>query len=764
MTTHVFERAPRKISTEESRAYEEYNEQHSVERERVRERLEWRIAQCPSQEIQAIKDALIDQLLHADHPEERFADIEEIFIKNNLPPVGKYFRAFTILNPPEKMARILEGRNDLSPCLREASSRRRYAMLYRDLLRVHIASNNRYLREYLETFRDGQDVFDHIATHGFSTLTEEQREHAERVCAKVMTLRDNARNGFRDHDPVQLEGTLEDRYAAVMSSIGAVQGQSITARLARMFLAPAGYASIEDALAAMDAAREAGHQRGIETAHQLQEKFFTVGDGDVLRGVYADDMEAILQGATVSRELFAPSSTADLSPYDYDVIRVGAVPPRIDDVIRMHTDAHSGTEEADVYFLIRNRDQFYDTTASTQGYTTDKMEIFSRSEERRSAQWGIRTGPPASEIDLLIATEHIVDNEKRKSHLFFSIAQNGRYIPVTDVYGTLLFTPEQYRQYRQKFCSGIERYGGDTPHIVPTRPGDRHYEDVLQLRNAIQKDRVRVEMLQTAIYETLSQTLAAQGIVLHNPSETAITGADIFKTGSTARGTNAPYDYDFDFTIRLDAADLDKAPTILAQLKEVFGGEERDAGSSMAGERISQLRLRRASVSGHQEQCDVDVTIMPKSELLRYGSHDAAAERLAWIRDHVSQDAYEQTVANILLTKRILKEHEVYLMWRDSHPDRIGGIGGIGVENWILANGGSMLEAFRTFYEASHDHEGRRVPFAQFRKIYKIIDPGENFAENGIHNDYFGTILTEAGYEKMQTVIAAYLQKHTSTA
>ncbi len=239
MTIHVFERVPRKISTEESRAYEEYNEQHSVERERVRERLEWRIAQCPSQEIQAIKDALIDQLLHADHPEERFADIEEIFIKNNLPPVGKYFRAFTILNPPEKMARILEGRNDLSPCLREASSRRRYAMLYRDLLRVHIASNNRHLREYLETFRDGQDVFDHIATHGFSTLTEEQREHAERVCAKVMTLRDNARNGFRDHDPVQLEGTLEDRYAAVMSSIGAVQGQSITARLARMFLAPA---------------------------------------------------------------------------------------------------------------------------------------------------------------------------------------------------------------------------------------------------------------------------------------------------------------------------------------------------------------------------------------------------------------------------------------------------------------------------------------------------------------------------------------------
>ncbi len=733
--------------------------ERDFERERMHEVLERRIAQCPSQEIQNIKKEVIDQLLLTEQPEEKFNAIEEIFIKNNLPPVGKCFRAFAILNPPEKMTRILEGRNDLSPCLREASTRKRYAMLYRDLLRVHIASNNRDLRAYVEVFRDGQHVFDHIATEGFDTLTQEQHDHAMRVCVKIMTLRDNARNGFRDHDTVSLDGSLEDHYATVVSSIGVAPGQSVTDRLARMFLAPAGFTSIDAMLAAMDAAREDGHRRGMETAQHVQEKRFVVGDGDVVRGVRSEDMGAILQGATVSRELFAPSSTTDLSPYDYDVIRVGDVPPRLDDVIRAHTDSHTGAEDADVYFLIRNRDQFYDTTTSAKGYTPDKLEIFARSPDRTSAQWGVRTGPPASEIDLLIATDAVVRHEKRKSDLLLTIAQNERYIPVVDVHGTLLFTPEQYEQYRQKFCSGIERYGGDAVDFTPTRPDDAHYDEVMQLRDALRKDRARVEVMQTSVYETIAQTLMAQGISLYDASETAITGADIFETGSTARGTNAPQDYDFDFTIRLDAADMEKAPAILSRLKEVLGGDERDVGSSVTGEHITQLRLRDAVVHDG-EKCDVDVTVMPKSELLRYGSHDAAAERLAWMRDHVSHDAYEQTIANILLTKRLLKEYDVYLMWRESHPERTGGIGGIGVENWILANGGNMIEAFRTFYDASHDSNGRRVPFAQFRSIYTIIDPGENFAENGIHNNYFGDILTEAGYEKMQTMIETYLQEH----
>lgn len=752
MTKNTFEKPP------QSAQEQPHTTEREKEQEIMRERLEQLMRVCPSQEMQKIKDALIDQLLTTDAPEEKFAAIEEIFIKNNLPPVGKYFRAFTILNPPEKMAQIMASRTDLSPCLREASPRKRYAMLYRDLLRVHIASNNRDLRAYLETFRDGQEVFDRIAAEGIASLTEAERAHAMRVCGKVMTLRDNARRGFRDYEAMTLEGDLEEQYAAMAASIGVAEGQSVTDRLSRMFLAPAGYASIAEALDAMDTAQHDGHQRGLETARQLQEGRFTVGDGDVLRGVNADDIKEILQGATVSRELFAPSSTEDASPYDYDVIRVGATPPHLDEVIRAYANPRGGAQVPDVFFLIRNRDQFHDTTTSAQDYTPDKMEIFARTTDRAHDQWGVRTGPSTSEIDVFIATDTIVTDRQKSTNFFFAIAQNGRYVPVTDTRGRRIFKPEDYAQYRRTFCGGVERYGGEALEVTPTVPEDAHYDEITQLRAEMQKDRAHVEQLQTMIRDAIAQTLAAHGVALHNPHDTMITGADLFTTGSTARGTNAPHDYDFDFTVRLDAADMAKAPEILAHLRETLGGEEIDAGShAMAGEGIFPLRLRNVGFAGEASRCDVDVTIMPKSELLLYGSHDAAAERLAWIRDHVSQDAYEQTVANILLTKRFMKEHDVYLMWREHHPNRIGGIGGIGVENWILANGGNMLQAFRSFHNASHDAAGNRIPFARFREAYHVIDPGENFADNGMHNDYFGTILTERGYAVMCDAIEKYL-------
>lgn len=749
-TTRPFETPPQEDA--DHRATQE-------RRERLRVRLEQRMRLCPSQEMQNIKEALIDQLLTTEQPEENFAAIEDIFIKNNLPPVGKYFRAFAILNPPEKMAQIMASRDDLSPCLRAASVRKRYAMIYRDLLRVHIASGNRDLRAYLEAFRDGREVFDRIATTGMDALTDEERAHVARVCTKVMTLRDNARNGFRTYDAVTTDGTAQQQYAAVAASIGVAAGQSVMERLSRMFLAPAGYASLDAALAAMDTAREDAHQRGVETARELHEGRFAVRDGDVLRGVSVADMEEILQGAMVSRELFAPSATEDISPYDYDVIRVGETPPRLQDVIYAYADPHGGTPPPDVFFLIRNRDQFHDTTASVDAYTPDKMEIFAHTTERANDRWGIRTGPPASELDLFIATDAVLSDQKKKNHLFFSIAQNGRYIPIADMQGRVVFTPDDYTLYRRQFCSGIARYGNEALPVIPTTPVDAHYADIIHLRDMMQKDKVQVERLQTTLRDTIAATLLAHGVKLHDPNDTAITGAHVLRTGSTSRGTNMPHDYDFDFTIRLDAADLAKSPDILAGLRTALGGKEMDAGShALTSDGTFQLRLRDAGVHGDAARCDVDITVIPKSELLRYGSHDAAAERLQWIRTHVSEDAYEQTIANILLTKSILKQHDVYLIWRAHHPHRTGGIGGIGVENWILTNGGNMMEAFRTFYAASHDADGNRVPFAQFRRTYHVIDPGENFAEDGIHNDYFGVTLTEKGYAVMCDVVAQYVR------
>jgi hypothetical protein len=121
-----------------------------------------RINKSPSQEIKRIKNELILQLLAVDNPEKMLDRIEEIFIRNNLPSVGKIYKIFAIIHSPEKLDEVLKYGEHLSPSLRESSERKRYFTIYRDLIRVNVQSGNKSLEDYLKLVDEGQKVFDKI--------------------------------------------------------------------------------------------------------------------------------------------------------------------------------------------------------------------------------------------------------------------------------------------------------------------------------------------------------------------------------------------------------------------------------------------------------------------------------------------------------------------------------------------------------------------------------------------------------------------------
>ena len=126
---------------------------------------------------------------------------------------------------------------------------------------------------------------------------------------------------------------------------------------------------------------------------------------------------------------------------------------------------------------------------------------------------------------------------------------------------------------------------------------------------------------------------------------------------------------------------------------------------------IYQLRFEGAT-NIFSNPLDIDIAFTRKSELSVYGSHDAVKEKLDWIKNNVGEDEYKTVIANIILTKEILKKGSAYKKFEH------GGMGGIGVENWILASGGNMKEAFRSFYEAANDN-GHRLSLFVFREKYK---------------------------------------------
>ena len=72
------------------------------------------------------------------------------------------------------------------------------------------------------------------------------------------------------------------------------------------------------------------------------------------------------------------------------------------------------------------------------------------------------------------------------------------------------------------------------------------------------------------------------------------------------------------------------------------------------------------------------------------------------------------------------------------------GIGGIGVENWILDNNGSFYEACQNLYDLAYS-EGTPMSLDKFKEIYKLFDPGTNLrfldgSFNKKHNNFFSAL------------------------
>lgn len=74
--------------------------------------------------------------------------------------------------------------------------------------------------------------------------------------------------------------------------------------------------------------------------------------------------------------------------------------------------------------------------------------------------------------------------------------------------------------------------------------------------------------------------------------------------------------------------------------------------------------------------------------------------------------------------------------------------GAVGIENWVLQNGGSFEKAAREFIETAKECEN----FEEFKTRYSVWDFGENHmsSEKGYYpHDNFVYNMNETGYQKM---------------
>ena len=91
-------------------------------------------------------------------------------------------------------------------------------------------------------------------------------------------------------------------------------------------------------------------------------------------------------------------------------------------------------------------------------------------------------------------------------------------------------------------------------------------------------------------------------------------------------------------------------------------------------------------------------------------------ERLATI-EKLYPDQYPLVVANILYAKKFFKDLGVYKRFE-------GGLGGVGVENFVLQHSGSFYDAATHFVTVADDCG---LKLEEFKKKFHVYDFGKNY-------------------------------------
>lgn len=445
----------------------ELNEQNEINDELIKksEIYAWishKIEQSKSLELKKIKDFVIKEVSKSTNPKETFEKIRKLFQENNLPTVGKHFRLFEILyfDPDEygktRFESELQKAGDIvSPTLRKAGRRRRLAIIYRDLLKIHILGDDPNLRTYLIFLKEGAEVLDKIEREGLSSLSPEEKEIAKKTLDNLSTLYQNSLLSRQKKETSDIPESLDlqVKLNQLRKDLGCQANQTIIQRVSEMFLKPLGYQSIDEVLVEMKKAKENAHRRNIANP-RIQEGYLVLDSGDLIKGTNA--INYILHNGALAKEYIGPQSGSDRTPFDADTIMItDRAVKEYDGNFRKIVLNSGAASYGDVIIVIKNRGQFNRTdtiplTDLSLAYDNDHYELFYSGVYQD--HYGIRTGIPETEIDaIILKSEEIPRSEEEKlrlQQLFFNIANNGFYIPVVNIEGKVIFTEQDYNQYK----------------------------------------------------------------------------------------------------------------------------------------------------------------------------------------------------------------------------------------------------------------------------------------------------------------------------
>ena len=715
-----------------------------------------------SVELFNFQDVIFDEFLKTDEPLKKFESIEKIFVKNNIPSFAKIFKCFQILYPDLSNSFKFENQK-ISPELAKLNFRdtnleklskniqpndMRLQVIFNDLFRISLGSNNHSLKEYIKNIENGNILFISLLSDNitYDELSSLQKQTLDIFINHLETLLDNSK--YKLNENYNNLSSL-DKIKMLGQCFKITSKYDLPDRIVRHFLYFAGINSFEELKNKINNVVISKDKINEERGKYLEKSRFTLENDDFIRGVGGEsNLINSLNIGNVCNEYLGSikgTSSSDSTPLDIDFSKITF---KEDNKTSIECTSSGLGRFGDYYIVIKHdnpnmivsRDSTGDKDVS---YDPDKFEMFRILADNH---YGVRTGISSTDIDYIM-----INGDNDISRLKFEIAKNGFYIPVVNIEGNLLYTVSEYNSLKEKM-SGLsyydtENYKLSTEHLY--FPGiDKIIADMHEDRERQIKKR---SILQSTIKNILSSSnLGIDKINMKPTPDLSDNNVDLIEIGSTSRSTNVPNDSDYDFILKVGKQQaIQNSNAILSKFSECFNPKENNSHTN-------RFRGTNIDIEGFDAPVDIDISIDQKKNSEIYFSDTSLQDRLNNIKRQYPKD-YEAVLANIVYAKELLKKEGCYKPYKSDSSQ--SGLGGIGVENWVLQNGGSLYSAAKSFCDASANRT-----FDEFKRVYKVWDFGQNHEpreKNGTlypFDEYVSDNMAENGYQKMRDVCKRYLE------
>ena len=768
-----------------------------------------------SEEAYKLRDQIIDGALEQDDPLEVFAKIEKIFEKNNLPLFAKIYKCFETLYPNfnkstfnfDKNSRISPDLLNANPLekrmayLRRNGSDRdiRMQMVFNDLLRISICSADRSLIDYMNNIKVGNDLYLDIVSgkRTFESLTFEEKNVLDIFSSHLEALQENktqSKNMTLDNL------SLQDKIKVLSKEFSPTDRHNLPDRIIRIFAYYAGFDSFESLNNYIIDSYKKAERLGESNA--IKRQTFSFEDGDLLRCIgNIDALEASLDIGNVCKEFLGPlkgTSDSDMTPLDIDFSLINTANGMKKTIYSCISGTPTGFGFGNIYLVTDKNNPNIRITRDNNGnidspYDPMKLEVFSTEDLSgvNVARWGARTGYSlVTDVDYIIYKKNFEINSLKPYNedgtvnyvnqtsdvyddlirLKMLLAKKGIYKPVYDFTGKLVFTKKEYDTIRSKL-DGISYYKTITEEEKAYPIADTsllYFPGIEELATEMQQDRSKQQekrkIITDKIKEILVSSLGATQIndtILNDLSQGNI---DLLETGSTSRGTNVPGDADYDFMTRVGRNDLNNTAAVIRDLNSLFSPQTNISHDN-------RFRGKDIKLDGIEEPIDIDISFTQKRDKVDYSTDTCLSDLLRTIEKEYPEQ-FPLVKANIVYAKKILKAGKAYKSRRSSEAE--GGLGGIGVEYWILQNGGSFINAVNSFL-AQAVKDGNIIPYEEFKDKYQVWDFGKNHEPREIkigssekivfpYDEFLSCNMSEKGYLKMTNILLEFKKKYEMAA